>query len=286
MTEIKEQLVASMRSFRFEGLNLELKNAKSTDMPSGGSEQLKAPIWVGLLFAISALVTLVLGWILFPYSIAIAGKLVPNYLPLLGIWFLALITGLVTLAIMNGKSDRKWELFARANGFSLHNGPTNIPADLIQAEGVTQAFQLHAPVGYRVTFGTAKCWFDYDSPKPVKKENSIFDGLRELIFIRVHLPRLSQTPVYGNPKRPIDFKQLPKMSAKAKAAVDELASQYSVVIGARGVVVCYAASTTLPASRSMEENDLTQDDVWINFTDIISGKLADVIEGFDFPESM
>ena len=277
----KKQIVASMRAFTSSSLKLSLINSKTIKTADGNDEKLNAPFLVNAIAILGGLFVLGLGWILFPYSITIARKLIPHYFSWLGIWFIALIITAIMFGIISDKESRRWKLFSRINALRFQESG-QLPGDLISSTGISKSFSLKMPKTYSLSFGLSKSWFDFDSERPVPNLDKIIDGVKEIMFVRIGLPQLDHPPIYSNPRRPFEVEKFTYMDSKAQATLADLCSKYSVVIGNRAILISYAASSTLPIEESMHSTHLSNESTWVLFSALISGPLADVVEGLNF----
>lgn len=98
------------------------------------------------------------------------------------------------------------------------------------------------------------------------------------LFMFVAVPGLQTHAVNLTPKNQIDWDLLPQLSQKGRAALSRLASRYAVVVGAGGIVVGLAEETNNSFQSSLT-GTMSTPTGWKICLDIISGELADIIEG-------
>jgi hypothetical protein len=118
--------------------------------------------------------------------------------------------------------------------------------------------------------------------KNVKQMTTLHGGAGPFpsLFMYVAMPWLETPVVHLYPKSPIDWQSLPSMNQKAKDALSRLASRYLVVIGGGGLIVALAENTTNSFETSLT-GTMNTPTGWKICLDIISGQLADIVEGLD-----
>ncbi|NBW73959.1 MAG: hypothetical protein EBR26_06135 [Microbacteriaceae bacterium] len=98
------------------------------------------------------------------------------------------------------------------------------------------------------------------------------------LFMYVAMTWLETPVVHLYPKTPIDWDSLPSMNQKAKDALSRLASRYLVVLGGGGLVIGLAEESNNSFETSLT-GTMNTPTGWRICLDIISGQLADIVEG-------
>jgi hypothetical protein len=271
------EIAERMRAFKFAEMNLSFKDDEINLPASKQIKRLHSPLWVRVIGGLTGLVSLLGIPLLFPRG-QVLDWVWKQYGLFIGIWILAICIAVTALAIEGRYTDRRWQLFANANELEVLKYGVSLPGDLRTNRGTSLGFRLNTFAGRNVSFGICDGWFDKESKWPVGGY-SAGESVESILFVRVELPTFSGPSRYFGPRRPLEFSSLPAMSEKAEIALTSLAARYSVVVGQGSIIVSHAKSSGVSVTESLEYIDLSLDSLWMLFSKLISGKLADIVEG-------
>ena len=276
-TPNREALVAAMRAFKYEALDLSLLPDEDDLIGKKRDPKFYAPLWIkgltGLGWGVGWLGWLLLFGMRFPRSGEPEPWVAQNFWYCFGALFI--LSGLTSwgTSVLGGYTEKRWAALFRANNLRSISPGEKLPGAVSNGGGVVRGARLPEPA-QAVTFGTYDGWFDPDHEyfRPGDASQTY------QLFIDVYVPELKFEPVYVMPKRPADFTLLPQMNDKAKAALLDLSSRYAVVIGRSGITVSVAGGMHNPYSSSLM-GSIEHASRWALCTKIINKQLADIVEG-------
>ena len=273
------EIAAAMRSLKFSNLKLGFIGDETSLNYSEQNSTIHAPGWLRASMGLVGVVFMLVFFLLFPRSGELIQEVQDYYWLIMIGWILLGVLGVYLMLARDKYTERRWKLFAKANGLEeLVTNEEKFPGNLRKNGHVYQAFRIASKPGRHVWFGIVHGWFDPDHKKPVGSGYSAPD-FENLLFTRVNSSAFNGPVVLYGPNHPVARYEVPEMTDAAFQALNSLANKYAVVIGGGAFVVSHAAEVSMAVSASMEYTDLSMESRWRIMAELISGKMADVVEG-------
>ncbi|MEY4276456.1 MAG: hypothetical protein RIS26_919 [Actinomycetota bacterium] len=278
-TPSNSEIAAAMRGLKFSNMKLGFIGDETSLNYREQNSTIHAPGWLRASIGLVGVIFFLVTFILFPRSGEPPQEVQDYYWLIMIGWIMLGVLGIYLMVARDKYTQRRWKLFAKANGLEvLETDEEKFPGNLRKDGSVFQAFTIASKPGRHVWFGIVHGWFDPDHKKPVGSGYSAPD-FENLLFTRVNSDSFNGPTSHFGPNRPVERYEVPEMTDAAFQALNALASKYAVVLGGGAFVVSHAAEVSMAVSASMEYTDLSMESRWHIMAELISGKMADVVEG-------
>jgi hypothetical protein len=278
-TPSNSEIAAAMRGLKFSNMKLGFIGDETSLNYKEQNSTIHAPGWLRASIGLVGAIFFLVMFILFPRSGEPPQEVQDYYWLIMIGWIMLGVLGIYLMVARDKYTQRRWKLFAKANGLEvLETDEEKFPGNLRKDGSVFQAFTIASKPGRHVWFGIVHGWFDPDHKKPVGSGYSAPD-FENLLFTRVNFDSFNGPISHFGPNRPVERYEVPEMTDAAFQALNALASKYAVVLGGGAFVVSHAAEVSMAVSASMEYTDLSMESRWHIMAELISGKMADVVEG-------
>jgi len=281
----RKELVAQMRGFDSSNLNLDLQRdekvapLREQDARLYASRQLRYSTvgaqWVGIgLIVIAAYMARSSKYVYITVLDAPSTAAFFVGLLLVGAYFLL-------RQRVNRYTNLRLQALAETNNLIRIDEDTELPGDITRdGKGTKIAYGLTPPFGedVQIAFGSLTGWWDPNTKPPRVTGRYNRHKLLPQKFVYIAVPGFTQDQVLCSPNLPTDRDALPAMTAAAFEALSDLLSRYAVALGSGAIIVTPAGGKLNPSGESLD-GDFTSIDDWHTVSNIISGKLATVVEG-------